>query len=409
MKKLRYILTALMLAAAMLLLTGCVSDPKGEKDILSDMQDQLPSPYMEVDELTIDRRQTDKEEKEDTVYVTVNASAGEAEFELSYVLYYEYYDKGGWVLEGCSPSGDSWQTNGPDQERILRDIQNTDALHFSGMEITDYTVELEEGGNVLKPVIPVMVCCENDEVYCELSYNVFYELEENGWTLTDCLGHSTKVIPKKGVDPAAVCREVLSRDGQTLEYGSAEANFSEGIETHYLYEIKEFPYLTVTETYAAEYYFDPDTLEWRLKNDNIFPTQSYDWEITGTWNFTGEREQFSMETGETITYIADMTCVVTEESEGEFRFDYNLNPGFNDDEYKSGTVLLKAEDTESGSGRFDKNPKEKNTWCMNYLSDTIIEHYSYNFGFTVDAEEGIYIGQVTTWPTPKSRLMTRIS
>lgn len=96
-----------LLALCALLLCSCGRGAKSEKEIMADIlekriMDELAMPYVEkenISSMEILKRQTNKELKNDFVYVTVQADLGTARFIRSIKLTYNYYDDKGWLLD----------------------------------------------------------------------------------------------------------------------------------------------------------------------------------------------------------------------------------------------------------------------------------------------------------------------
>lgn len=96
MKKKSIVLFLLICCA--LLLCGCTSQAvKTEKEILADMQERKLPEECEgaaISGIEILKRQTNQEDKQDIVYVTVQAESENAKLVRSYKLEYNLYDDG---------------------------------------------------------------------------------------------------------------------------------------------------------------------------------------------------------------------------------------------------------------------------------------------------------------------------
>lgn len=95
-----------LLVLCVLLLSSCGrGGVKSEKEIMADMQEkQILEAYtgMTITEFTsldVLKRQTNKEIKNDLVYVTVKAETDVAHVTSSWKLIYTYYDDQGWILD----------------------------------------------------------------------------------------------------------------------------------------------------------------------------------------------------------------------------------------------------------------------------------------------------------------------
>lgn len=104
-----------------MMLAGCGKAVKNETEIKADLQNHTEF-YSEQDvviqNLSIIKRQTNKKEKTDVVYVDVDVSNDAVKGQLSYVLSYNLYDEG-WILDNVSRYSDGkWNftaLKGPEQ------------------------------------------------------------------------------------------------------------------------------------------------------------------------------------------------------------------------------------------------------------------------------------------------------
>lgn len=118
----RTIALGTLLALCALLLCSCGrGGVKSEKEIMADMQEKgvmdvvaiSDVPIEEISSLKILKRQTNKERKNDFVYVTVEADTETAHFICSMKLTYNYYDDQGWVLDEYEPYAEGENSTKP--------------------------------------------------------------------------------------------------------------------------------------------------------------------------------------------------------------------------------------------------------------------------------------------------------
>lgn len=104
----KFVVLPALLALCMLLLCSCGRDGvKSEKEIMADIDEKGIMNEMVVSDVPIEnissmevlKRQTNKESKNDLVYVTVQADTETAHFVRSMKLIYNYYDDKGWLLD----------------------------------------------------------------------------------------------------------------------------------------------------------------------------------------------------------------------------------------------------------------------------------------------------------------------
>ena len=89
-----------------MLLGGCGNTVKNEKQILLDLESNLQADYFaeneKIIEVKIDKRQTEKDTKQDTVWCTIQTEDEKCAYEKNLVLTYTLYSEGGWMLDDVS-------------------------------------------------------------------------------------------------------------------------------------------------------------------------------------------------------------------------------------------------------------------------------------------------------------------
>ena len=88
----------------MCFLTSCAVPEKSENDIITDLQNH-PNFYsvqkINIEKLSIIKRQTNVDDKNDIIYVDVKASNDNITCSLSYIMQYTLYNEG-WILDNVS-------------------------------------------------------------------------------------------------------------------------------------------------------------------------------------------------------------------------------------------------------------------------------------------------------------------
>lgn len=115
MKKVFLVVFVLMF---IVLLTGCGIEDNNP-DLVADLSKQdlyIQNTYdqndLVVDSVETIKRNTDKENKNDVIYVEVIAANSSVECHMQYQLVYNYYTEGGWILDECIPENtDDWEVN----------------------------------------------------------------------------------------------------------------------------------------------------------------------------------------------------------------------------------------------------------------------------------------------------------
>lgn len=140
-----------LLLVCITLLAGCGgSSIKTEDEILADIQDggymnQMAvssEPIETVSSIEILKRQTNKKDKNDVVYVTVQADTDKVHFVRSMKLIYNLYDDKGWVLDSCEnyPEGESSTVplKGPDESTLDAFFDLFSTVHGEETLFRDY-------------------------------------------------------------------------------------------------------------------------------------------------------------------------------------------------------------------------------------------------------------------------------
>ncbi len=153
-----------LLALCALLLTACGrGGVKSEKEIMADILEKgvmdvmavSDVPIEEISSLKILKRQTNKELKNDFVYVTVEADTETAHFVRSMKLTYNYYDDQGWLLDEYERSSEGENNTTPKKAPNERALDNFFSrfsmahcgeyrfVEYSSWTLDDVTADLE--------------------------------------------------------------------------------------------------------------------------------------------------------------------------------------------------------------------------------------------------------------------------
>ena len=109
----KHLLIVSIASIILLACTGCSSVPK-EKVIKEDLENYSESELLKkgekIDEIVIDKRETDKDKNEDTIWCIVTTQNSKISSEKEMVFSYHKYDKKGWILEGVEvEDSDEWE------------------------------------------------------------------------------------------------------------------------------------------------------------------------------------------------------------------------------------------------------------------------------------------------------------
>lgn len=188
MKK-QWILIVIMILG-MLVFTGCAKTAD-EKQIKIDLENtQFLKESETIEELIVEKRQTDKDQKEDIIWCSITTADEYVSYQKEVILTYGLYNKG-WVLDDISVNAvNQWiQTplQGIDDNNILNSLSglsitvDSDQWLFTSDNIINYSVKHHEtdlDARTDKVTVDLTVDDEVEEVTGELIVNYVFN---NGW------------------------------------------------------------------------------------------------------------------------------------------------------------------------------------------------------------------------------------
>ena len=139
------------------LFTGC-SNVADEKQIKADLEQYEEADILnddeKIEEITIDKRQTDEDGKTDTVWCTVTTQDSDISYQKEFVLTYGLYDKKKWVLDDVDVNdSDEWvkePLKGIDEESVSLSlneetvkVDNSD-WHIEESEIKEISIDKQD-------------------------------------------------------------------------------------------------------------------------------------------------------------------------------------------------------------------------------------------------------------------------
>lgn len=149
----------LLAVLGLLWLTACGSSVPSKKQMAEDLSEDVRTIYiydnyeetplvLDVTDITIEKRQTN--EKDDTVYCTVTMENENYRYIADYILFYNYYDEGGWILDNCctDPEGTAGMEiiplNGLPEKTANAEM---DCYYFDSCSLTDQSFDAYEDGS----------------------------------------------------------------------------------------------------------------------------------------------------------------------------------------------------------------------------------------------------------------------
>ncbi len=165
---------------------------------------------IEITNVEIIRRQTDKDQRKDTVYVTVDSETAYAERRDSFVMTYGYYDDIGWDydMHGIYFDGETslTVTAGPDEETVDNWFENKNLeldveydeweIESTETEETTATVICKAESSYQPPRLHSLIT-NTEKVY------IYFGLDETGtrWEAADYLNNYYSEIEKVSFSP----------------------------------------------------------------------------------------------------------------------------------------------------------------------------------------------------------------
>lgn len=244
MKKRKYMPGLILLFVLALSMAACGSKTADEAQIIEELTSNQEFSFLtdreQIDEIIIEKRQTDKDQKTDTVWCTVITSDAEISYQKSVVLTYGLYDKEGWILDDVKVEAKGQWIMTP-----LKGISEEDALdslyghsiiveneewvitrnNLLRAEIEDRQTDLEEEKDKLTISLVLDEEIERAEGKIEVSY--FFD---QGWKFDAVLSNSDFTAEMKAEYALNVTEEDLIKEMSGLEITYA-GNGSQGKQT----------------------------------------------------------------------------------------------------------------------------------------------------------------------------------
>lgn len=192
-----------MIVLLVLLLCGCQPKTKSENEIKADISEEMrtinigfdweyitynESFVLEIEEFEIEKRQTNK--KDDTIYCNITMQNENFKSYVEYVLYYNYYDEGGWILDDYDTLEQEIQPlKGLEEDLIWQ------YLHYFYDDYTFETASFDESAYVSEYTYLV----EEKHQYCSLIGEVdveceFYNDLNNGTWIANIYGGDIECV-----------------------------------------------------------------------------------------------------------------------------------------------------------------------------------------------------------------------
>lgn len=192
MKNIFSVIVLACIVSGILWLSGCTEQPKEEKNMLEDyVENATDLTFVDWDSLSITKRQTNKNEKKDTIYGVLEGSTEHAKYKADVVLYYNYYDQGGWILDNYNIEDYQVRDIQSPTEDELKECLNDSwweyfKSNYTGVEIVNITKEDGDDDSFVDYILQMNVWYDSELSYsclidCEL--DMYYDKSVDRWSI----------------------------------------------------------------------------------------------------------------------------------------------------------------------------------------------------------------------------------
>jgi len=178
---------------------------------------------LKVVELAIEKRQTNIDKKEDVVYCTILFKNALIERTTNCVLYLNYYDKGGWVLDNCTVKTVSDTPLAPPTNDLIgaHKIMKT----YKSAKIKN--VELD--GNIAKALVSVNEDYPNFTMSGDITFSLEFNINTSLWS----------------------SQKIAESDASDLKFNLKENALGEYATSNVVNNMKVSVYTSASSTYSA--------------------------------------------------------------------------------------------------------------------------------------------------------------
>ena len=236
MKKI-YIFLVMMLMAV--IFVGCGKKVANEEQIQIDLETFMEKSILADNEkilaVTIDKRQTQKDDKKDVVWCTIQTEDERCAYEKSIVLTYSLYDEGGWMLDEISGNDRSgWvitPLTGVNDDEISASLSGINITtnneiwyvtqdNMKSILVDSHETNLEEQ----KDTVAVTLIVDDliEEADGQLIIN--YSFEHGSWKMDSISGNENFSAATKAGMELNITEDILLKaiDGQSYKYNTQE-------------------------------------------------------------------------------------------------------------------------------------------------------------------------------------------
>lgn len=301
----KVLICIVLVCAAFAIVFNMLGDgAKSEREILSDLCEggYYVSDVADVSDFEITKRQTDRDNHSDIIYITVQTDERDIQCKLSYVMRYELYNDG-WLLESVERDYDGdWELNGITDEQILNDIAENDPFvveynsETSGFETEAITIETDWTNGSMNPygkTVTVSYTASSWRIDYMAAYDISYVIEDGAWVYQYLSTLSSNCTPNyiPSVDASNKIMDELEYD--SYEYLRTDEDFENSRATVIysatkIYDLGSEEYLVeIPVTFELSY---GDRSDWSYSSSTIMHNiQTVDWSnIIGSYAAEGD-------------------------------------------------------------------------------------------------------------------------
>lgn len=275
-------LVAVFCLFAVTMLGGCTPKVKEEADLtveLTEHKDFIDVENAEVSNMEIIKRQTDKDAKEDIVFVQVAGENEEVAFEKSYRLKYGLYDQG-WILDQVTEYSEGVNEVTPKkpaaQSKVDADVQAFSNLAYKYESVSE---DLANGQCSYTYVYTTEDGCASKT--CQIDYQFDEDAVE--WKKNGV--HETLAIL---AEPPQAVTDADMAGISDMGFGKVDVSLDTqygGCNVIYYYN-QELAVANKNIVYSLNYYFDENKLQWIFRDYEMIQNQLVWGDIAGTWTAT---------------------------------------------------------------------------------------------------------------------------
>lgn len=412
MKKVRVILLTFMLLGLAVAASGCGPASKSERaiaDDLAEVDECIQEFDMEITDWTVDKRQTNSEDKTDYIWISIEADCDFFSYTADYTAEYVLYNDG-WALENYTRVDYQYDRFDTVSEDIVaRDLAEQE-YRFSdlNLQVVGQTVyERETDPERKTDVISIWVDFDCKECSVSVNYIATYWLDSDGWHYEgasfkdfDYVGKSS-ILQQEVVDSAVKrCIDRTYGDFQNITF-DRRVERENAVDFYYTGH-KAIPHLDVTGEFCLTYVYvlspEDGIRGWKLQPFEDGRVAALETDLVGTWRYRDDDMELTVDILSAEVTIDDSEGYVSCDCDCTYSM-INL-PVYWYETHKTGSGWSAKYTFEFKSGRRDFTQAKPIHINLGWEQEDLLEEENslYNIGKLFDfpvKNERYYGGEVT--------------